>query len=100
MQETLRTASTSEVGTSNALGDKQLVADIEADNSILKALTESGAVEVASSEEQPHDIPLNGKGYSVAYDPLDGSSIIGANWAVGYDYEYSSYCLRFYDSFL
>lgn len=30
-QETLRTASTSETGTSNALGDKQLVADVAAD---------------------------------------------------------------------
>lgn len=31
LQETLRTASTSETGTSNALGDKQLVADVAAD---------------------------------------------------------------------
>ena len=30
-QDTLRSASVSETGTSNALGDKQLVADVEAD---------------------------------------------------------------------
>jgi hypothetical protein len=30
-QDTLRTASTSETGTSNELGDKQLVADVAAD---------------------------------------------------------------------
>ena len=41
-----------------------------------------GAVELASSEEQPADHELGGQGYSVAFDPLDGSSIIGANWAV------------------
>lgn len=46
------------------------------------ALRACGAVEVASSEEAPSDHDLGGSGYSVAFDPLDGSSIIGANWAV------------------
>ena len=46
------------------------------------ALRACGAVELASSEEQPADHDLGGRGYSVAFDPLDGSSIIGANWAV------------------
>ncbi len=27
--------------------------------------------------------PMGGKGYSVAFDPLDGSSIIDTNFAVG-----------------
>ncbi|PRW59000.1 Sedoheptulose-1,7- chloroplastic [Chlorella sorokiniana] len=81
--ETLRTASTSETGTSNALGDKQLVADVAADRCVFDALRACGAVELASSEEAPTDHELGGSGYSVAFDPLDGSSIIGANWAVG-----------------
>lgn len=34
LQDTLRTASSSEAGSVNALGDKQLVADLEADNTI------------------------------------------------------------------
>ena len=46
------------------------------------ALRACGGVELASSEEQPADHDLGGRGYSVAFDPLDGSSIIGANWAV------------------
>jgi sedoheptulose-bisphosphatase len=83
LQETLRTASVQELGTSNELGDKQLVADVEADAKIMAALQSCGAVEVASSEEQPTDILLGGHGFSVAFDPLDGSSIIAANWAVG-----------------
>lgn len=49
---------------------------------VLEALRACGAVELASSEEQPEDLELGGRGYSVAFDPLDGSSIIGANWAV------------------
>lgn len=28
-------------------------------------------------------VDLGGSGYSVAFDPLDGSSIVGANFAVG-----------------
>lgn len=56
---------------------------------VFDALRACGAVAVASSEEQPHDVDLGGgsggggqQAYSVAWDPLDGSSIIGANWAV------------------
>ncbi|KAL4425564.1 hypothetical protein ABPG75_009580 [Micractinium tetrahymenae] len=80
---TLRTASTGETGTSNLLGDKQLVADVAADSCVFEELRACGAVELASSEEQPVDTDLGGTGFSVAFDPLDGSSIIGANWAVG-----------------
>lgn len=50
---------------------------------VFEELRACGAVELASSEEQPVDTELGGSGYSVAFDPLDGSSIIGANWAVG-----------------
>ena len=88
LQLTLRTASSQETGTSNLLGDQQLVADIEADNHVLDALRACPAAALASSEEQPQDLPLGGAGYSIAYDPLDGSSIIGANWAVGCEEEH------------
>lgn len=81
--DTLRTASVLESGSVNALGDKQLVADVEADSTIYAALRVSGAVETASSEERPEDHLMGGSGYAVAFDPLDGSSIVGANWAVG-----------------
>ena len=47
------------------------------------ALRASGAVEVTSSEENTAEADAGGVGYSVAYDPLDGSSIISAGWAVG-----------------
>ena len=40
---------------------------------------------VAASEENPIEIECGGTGtgFSVAFDPLDGSSIIDANFAVG-----------------
>lgn len=40
-------------------------------------------METASSEETPTEDPMGGKGYSVAFDPLDGSSVIDTNFAVG-----------------
>jgi sedoheptulose-bisphosphatase len=46
-------------------------------------LRSSGLVHVASSEETPIEVDCGGTGYSVAFDPLDGSSIIDANFAVG-----------------
>jgi sedoheptulose-bisphosphatase len=55
----------------NEFGDEQLAIDILANN--LKAC---GAIATASSEETPVEDPMGGVGYSTAFDPLDGSSII------------------------
>ncbi|KAK9829955.1 hypothetical protein WJX72_008858 [[Myrmecia] bisecta] len=76
-------ASTSEAGTANTFGDKQLQVDVQADEIVFRHLKDCGAVETASSEEQSDIHRLEGSGYSVAFDPLDGSSIIGADFAVG-----------------
>lgn len=70
-------------GTSNAFGDVQLDADMKADAVLLSCLRETNVVETASSEENPVVIPCGGRGFSVAFDPLDGSSIIDTNFAVG-----------------
>jgi sedoheptulose-bisphosphatase len=50
---------------------------------VMQNLRNSGLVHVASSEETPIEVQCNGVGFSVAFDPLDGSSIIDANFAVG-----------------
>ena len=71
------------VGTQNAFGDKQLDVDVKTDAVLFAALTSSGAVHVAASEENPVEVPCGGSGFSVAFDPLDGSSIVDANFAVG-----------------
>jgi sedoheptulose-bisphosphatase len=75
--------SSDSVGTRNQFGDHQLDADVKADEVIFRHLRLSGLVHVASSEEKPAEVDCGGKGYSVAFDPLDGSSIIDANFAVG-----------------
>lgn len=71
------------IGTTNEFGDNQLDVDVKADAVLFEAMRKSGVVAVASSEEMPHEISCGGMGYSVAFDPLDGSSVIDANFAVG-----------------
>lgn len=79
----IRTASCDKMACFNDFGDEQLAIDILANNVIFSRLAECGAVATASSEETPVEDPVGGVGYSTAFDPLDGSSIIDSNFAVG-----------------
>jgi sedoheptulose-bisphosphatase len=88
----LRTSSdVSQVGTVNAFGDDQLNVDVIAEDIIRSALSSCPSIHAASSEEDPverevHATTANersGETYTVAFDPLDGSSIIAPNWTVG-----------------
>ncbi|KAG5951772.1 hypothetical protein E4U58_001079 [Claviceps cyperi] len=97
--------------TLNAFGDAQLNVDVLAEKILRDALAACPAVCTASSEEDPMERPVRGTPtedeashqnkvsqhpsssssassssstyYTVAFDPLDGSSIIGPNWTVG-----------------
>ncbi len=42
-----------------------------------------GVVKYACSEEVPEPVDMQGEGFSVAFDPLDGSSIVDTNFTVG-----------------
>lgn len=79
----VRTASCDKMACFNEFGDEQLAIDILANNVIFQCLRNSNAVATASSEETPVEDPIGGTGYSTAFDPLDGSSIIDTNFAVG-----------------
>ena len=79
----IRTASCDKMACFNEFGDEQLAIDLLANNVIFQNLKACGAVATASSEETPTEDPMGGKGYSVAFDPLDGSSVIDTNFAVG-----------------
>ena len=77
--------SNSYVGTQNASGDDQLQLDISCDNACFTALRASGVVSIAASEETPveTDCGCQSGGFDIGFDPLDGSSIIGANFSIG-----------------
>jgi len=85
----LRTTSVSAAGSSNTFGDDQLNVDVLAENLIRDAIASVPSIVTASSEEDPIEKPAyrgasaSDEKYTIAFDPLDGSSIIGPNWTVG-----------------
>ena len=85
MQERLRTEATASMaqatGGANTFGDQQLAADIFAERTLMAAL--QGKCAVFSSEESPEEVTMGGSSLCVVSDPLDGSSILGANLTVG-----------------
>jgi sedoheptulose-bisphosphatase len=86
-------------GSQNASGDDQLLLDIACDEAVFAAVRASGVYATVASEETPHETPIDnssnddsnsnsddnnpGMRYSLGCDPLDGSSIIDANFSVG-----------------
>ncbi|OEU76276.1 MAG: fructose-bisphosphatase [Desulfuromonadales bacterium C00003093] len=82
----IRTGELGVAGTSNLYGEQQLELDVLADRILCKRLDHSRVVANIMSEETDEIIPISpdceGK-YSVAFDPLDGSSLVDVNLAVG-----------------
>lgn len=82
----IRTGDLCMAGTSNLYGEQQLALDVLSDRILRKRLTHSGVVNTIVSEETSEVIKVetNGRGrFAVAYDPLDGSSLVDVNLAVG-----------------
>lgn len=82
----IRTGDLGVAGTSNLYGEKQLALDVLADRILEKRLRYSGVVSSVVSEEQDKIVPFEPEhslNYSVAYDPLDGSSLVDVNLAIG-----------------
>jgi fructose-1,6-bisphosphatase I len=72
------------VGTQNIQGEEQQKLDVVANVRFTRALTNGGETCAIISEEEDHIIQTNPNGkYIVAMDPLDGSSNIDVNVAVG-----------------
>ncbi|MBU1446427.1 fructose-1,6-bisphosphatase, partial [Patescibacteria group bacterium] len=73
-------------GTSNMYGENQLTLDILSNDIFVKELQESCQTSVLASEELDDVIktPEGKQGrFAVAFDPLDGSSLVNANFAIG-----------------
>jgi sedoheptulose-bisphosphatase len=82
--EALRSALVTVEGSSNTFGDAQLSVDVIADQIMWDACKNSKTVAYGASEEEPVIKACNADGeYTVCWDPLDGSSIVDNNWAVG-----------------
>lgn len=85
-------------GSTNVSGEQQLALDVQANEIVIDALKETRLVSLLASEEMEgtFDVPktyynpslsaghrLEQTHYSVAFDPLDGSSLVDVNFAVG-----------------
>jgi len=91
----IETGDLSKSNNQNSTGDTQLKLDIESDKIIQKIFSNVSSIKSIVSEEQEDIININEDGkYLIAYDPLDGSSLVDVNLSVGsiygiYENEYS-----------
>ena len=77
IKELIETGDTGKSENQNSTGDTQLKLDIQSDVIIEKLFSNIACVKAIVSEEQEDIISLNKDGkYLIAYDPLDGSSLI------------------------
>lgn len=68
----------------NSSGETQLQLDIQSDLIIEEELSRVAGVHTIASEEKEHPMVLNESGhYFIAFDPLDGSSLVDVNLSVG-----------------
>lgn len=81
----IRAGNTGKCGSQNSFGENQLKLDVTADKTIADELEKSELAAVIASEEQADPLNFNATrgNFFVAYDPLDGSSLVDANLAIG-----------------
>ena len=76
--------STGKTGTENAFGEEQLKLDVQAEEIIDEHLKSCPFVAAFGSEELDEMVHVRDDGkFSVFHDPLDGSSLVNVNLAVG-----------------
>lgn len=84
IQFAIRTTEAGLAGSVNQYGEDQLKLDVVSDEIIRQHLSESRRVASFASEEHDEVIELDASfPYSVVYDPLDGSSLVDTNFAIG-----------------
>ena len=84
IKELIETGDTGKSDQENSTGDTQLKLDIASDIIIERIFKQLPTVKAIVSEEQENIINLNEDGeYLIAYDPLDGSSLVDVNLSVG-----------------
>ncbi len=68
----------------NSSGETQLQLDIQCDMIIEEEFSRVASIHTIASEEKEHALELHSNGkYYIAYDPLDGSSLVDVNLSVG-----------------
>jgi fructose-1,6-bisphosphatase I len=71
-------------GSENQFAEEQIEMDVLSNMILERHLRENELVSCYSSEEQSEIVELNSKApYAVVFDPLDGSSLVDVNFAIG-----------------
>lgn len=71
-------------GTENVFGEQQLKLDVASNDLLVERLKSCPLVSVLASEELDKEIQCHPDGaYALAFDPLDGSSLVDVNFSVG-----------------
>lgn len=83
ISERIRTAETCKAGTENVYGEQQLALDVLSDQLIQEECKRNPVIGLLASEELPDELHIGDGEFAVAYDPLDGSSLVDVNLAVG-----------------
>jgi len=84
IQEIIITGDTGKSDNQNSTGDTQLKLDIASDIVIEREFKKLSCIKEIVSEEQDDIVKINPDGkYLIAYDPLDGSSLVDVNLSVG-----------------
>ncbi len=81
--EAIKTKDTGKVESQNSSGDVQAKLDVISDEIVEKHLLNVSSVKEIISEEKENPITKTSGKYYVAYDPLDGSSLIDVDLSVG-----------------
>ena len=81
--EAIKTADTGKAGSQNIYGEEQLALDVLSDNLISDELKGNSYCGLIASEEMDDEEKIGEGEYGVCYDPLDGSSLVDVNLAVG-----------------
>ncbi len=79
----IKVDSTGKVGTKNIFGEEQLALDVHSDKILQEILKKNEYFGIYTSEESDGEIKLGDGEYTVCTDPLDGSSLVDTNLAVG-----------------
>lgn len=81
--EVIKTDKGEKVGSENSFGEEQVTMDVKSDQIVTDGMRKTGVVGLVASEEMDEEMKIGEGQYAVASDPLDGSSLVDVNLAVG-----------------
>ncbi len=83
ISKSIKISDTGYAGSLNVFGEEQLTLDIFSNKIIENHLKNNPLVGIIASEELPDEMSFGSGAYGVCFDPLDGSSLVDVNLAVG-----------------